>query len=242
MTDAPVQVEATGETVGEARWAALHELERRYPALDRTAVEFVVLSEGQRGLLGVGYEPARVIATLSGEPPAEAAPAPREVESNPDDSPAAARIRALMGQAVDGLGLDASVRLAESEERVTVTVTGDDLGLFIGRHGHTIDAVQYLANAIVHRHEETAVEVVVDAQGYRARRERTLRDVAARAAADAIRTLVEDSMVGLRRLIASFDREATPYHCSPWPEYAPRFTDYAHLARLKEWLLAGESE
>ena len=188
MTDAPVQVEATGETVGEARWAALHELERRYPTLDRTAVEFVVLSEGQRGLLGVGYEPARVIATLSGEPPAEAAPAPREVESNPGDSPAAARIRALMGQVVDGLGLDASVRLAESEERVTVTVTGDDLGLFIGRHGHTIDAVQYLANAIVHRHEETAVEVVVDAQGYRARRERTLRDVAARAAADAIRT------------------------------------------------------
>ena len=66
MTEPPVQVEATGETVGEARWAALHELERRYPALDRTAVEFVVLSEGQRGLLGVGYEPARVIASLSG--------------------------------------------------------------------------------------------------------------------------------------------------------------------------------
>ena len=76
MTEPPVQVEATGETVGEARWAALHELERRYPALDRTAVEFVVLSEGQRGLLGVGYEPARVIATLSGAPP-DAAPAPR---------------------------------------------------------------------------------------------------------------------------------------------------------------------
>ncbi len=188
MTEPPVQVEATGETVGEARWAALHELERRYPALDRTAVEFLVLSEGQRGLLGVGYEPARVIATLSGEPPAGPAPAVREAEPHPEDSPAASRVRALLAQVVDGLGLDASVRVAESREQVAVTVTGDDLGLLIGRHGHTIDAVQYLANAIVHRHEEEPVEVVVDAQGYRARRERTLRDVAARAAVDAIRT------------------------------------------------------
>jgi spoIIIJ-associated protein len=189
MTESPVQVEATGETVGEARWAALHELERRYPALDRTAVEFVVLSEGQRGLLGVGYEPARVIATLSGEPPAgAAAPAARPAEVHPGDSGAAARVRALLSHVVDGLGLDAAVQVAESEERVTVTVTGDDLGLLIGRHGHTIDAVQYLANAIVHRHEEEPVDVVVDAQGYRARRERTLRDAAARAAADVIRT------------------------------------------------------
>ena len=147
-----------------------------------------MLSEGQRGLLGVGYEPARVIATLSGEPPAGAAPAARAPEHHPGDSPAAARVRALLGQVVDGLGLDAAVQVAESEERVTATVTGDDLGLLIGRHGHTIDAVQYLANAIVHRHEEDPVEVVVDAQGYRARRERTLRDVAARAAADVIRT------------------------------------------------------
>ena len=188
MTDPAVQVEATGETVGEARWAALHELERRYPALDRTAVEFVVLSEGQRGLLGVGYEPARVIATLSGAPPQSAAPARAVVESHPEDSPAAARVRALMAQVVDGLGLDASVTVVESDAGVAATVTGDDLGLLIGRHGHTIDAVQYLANAIVHRHEEAAADVVIDAQGYRARRERTLRDVAARAAADAIRT------------------------------------------------------
>jgi spoIIIJ-associated protein len=188
MTEPPVQVEATGETVGEARWAALHELERRYPALDRTAVEFVVLSEGQRGLLGVGYEPARVIATLSGAPP-EPAPARAVAEPpHPEDSPAAARVRALMAHVVDGLGLDASVSVVESGDSVAATVTGEDLGLLIGRHGHTIDAVQYLANAIVHRHEEASVDVVIDAQGYRARRERTLRDVAARAAADAIRT------------------------------------------------------
>ena len=51
MTD--VTVEATGETVGEAKWAALRELELRHPGLDKTAVQFEVVSEGERGLLGV---------------------------------------------------------------------------------------------------------------------------------------------------------------------------------------------
>ena len=68
-----LSVEATGETVGEAKWAALRELERLNPGLDKGAVEFQVVAEGERGLLGVGYTPARVVAirfsTTSPEPP-----------------------------------------------------------------------------------------------------------------------------------------------------------------------------
>jgi len=64
---------------------------------------------------------------------------------------------------------------------VTVTCTGADLGLFIGKHGQTIDAIQYLANAIV-RTEGGTHEVVVDAAGYRARRTKTLETVARRSA------------------------------------------------------------
>ena len=60
-----LQVEATGETVGEAKWAALRELEKQQPGLDKSAVRFQVVSEGERGLLGVGYAPARVVATVS---------------------------------------------------------------------------------------------------------------------------------------------------------------------------------
>ena len=62
--DAELQVEATGETVGEAKWNALRELEQRAPGLDKGAVRFEVVSEGERGLLGVGYAPARVIASV----------------------------------------------------------------------------------------------------------------------------------------------------------------------------------
>ena len=61
-------VEATGETVGEAKWAALRELELRYPGLDKSAVRFEVISEGERGLLGVGFSPARVLAQLPAPP------------------------------------------------------------------------------------------------------------------------------------------------------------------------------
>ena len=59
-----LRVEATGETVGEAKWQALRELERLRPDLDKAAVRFQVVSEGERGLLGVGYAPARVVAVV----------------------------------------------------------------------------------------------------------------------------------------------------------------------------------
>ena len=55
-----VTVEATGETVGEAKWTALRDLELRHPGLDKSAVRFEVVAEGERGLLGVGYEPAAI--------------------------------------------------------------------------------------------------------------------------------------------------------------------------------------
>ena len=181
MSEGPVRVEATGDTVGEARWAALHELERQHPGLDREAVEFQVVSEGARGLLGVGYEPARVIAVLADVPP-PAAEAPVL-----DEGPAAARVRELLDHVLDACGIPGRIRIEEAEGAVRATVTGPDLGLLIGRHGQTIDALQYLANAMMHRRGE-AVEVTLDAQGYRERRERSLHETALKAAAEARRT------------------------------------------------------
>jgi spoIIIJ-associated protein len=185
MTDEPVQVEATGDTVGEARWAALHELERRFPGLNRDGVEFQVVSEGARGLLGVGYEPARVVALLHERPD----PAERPVPAAPakDESPAARRLRELMERVLDATGVHGQVVVDQRDGELVATVTGDDLGILIGRHGQTIDALQYLANAVMHRRGED-VEVVVDAQGYRERRAKMLHDVAVKAAAEAKRT------------------------------------------------------
>lgn len=187
MSGGPVRVEASGDTVGEARWAALHELERRYPGLDRAAVEFQVVSEGARGLLGVGYEPAQVVAVLS-DPPHAAAPTAVPAEPAPaDESAAARRLRELMEQVLSAVGIPARMRIDQNDRELVATVAGDDLGILIGRHGQTIDALQYLANAVMHRKGED-VEVVIDAQGYRERRARMLHDVAIKAAAEARRT------------------------------------------------------
>jgi spoIIIJ-associated protein len=174
---AALTAEATGETVGEAKWGALRELERRHPGLDKAAVQFEVLAEGERGILGVGYEPARVIAHL----PAEAAEAAAATEA--DEAGQIAESRALVAQIVAALGVDAEVDAREEQEAIVVTCSGPDVGLLIGRHGQTIDAMQYLLNAIGWRmHGEERKEVTVDAAGYRARRKATLEALALRGA------------------------------------------------------------
>jgi spoIIIJ-associated protein len=180
MTEAAqLTAEATGETVGEAKWAALRELERRHPGLDKAAVQFEVVAEGERGILGVGYEPARVVAHL----PAEAAEAAAAAVVEAGDGGQAADARALVAQILSTLGVDADVDAREQSEAIVVTCSGPDVGLLIGRHGQTIDAIQYLLNAVGWRtYGEERREVVVDAADYRARRQATLEALALRVA------------------------------------------------------------
>ena len=166
-----ITVEAIGETVGEAKWAALRELEQLVPGLDRESVEFQVVSEGERGLLGVGFTPAQVIASASRQ----------EQATTPDSSEEAETAREFVLRVASAIGASVKASVSERDDSVTVTVTGADLGLFIGKHGQTIDAIQYLANAIA-RTEGGAHAVVVDAAGYRARRTATLETVARRTA------------------------------------------------------------
>ena len=180
-----VSVEATGETVGEAKWAALRELERRRPGLDKSSVRFQVVSEGERGLLGVGYEPARVVASCDddGTAAVPAASVPRAGESAD-----AAQLREIVDRIAREIGVRCSIDIVEMDEEIRVTCTGGELGLLIGRHGQTIDAIQYLANAILFRGREDRKPVVVDAAGYRGRRQATLDALALRLAEQAAAT------------------------------------------------------
>jgi spoIIIJ-associated protein len=167
-------VEATGETVGEAKWAALRELERLNPAIDKASVRFEVVTEGERGLLGVGYAPARVIATaeaLSGEQPA-----------SHDETDVASDVRSLMERIVYELGVRCNVEVREDEAGLRVECRGGDVGALIGRFGQTIDAIQYLVNAIVAKRGGERVEVTIDAEGYRERRREMLERLAVRSA------------------------------------------------------------
>ncbi len=178
-----LQVEATGETVGEAKWSALRELEKLQPGIDKAAVRFQVITEGERGLLGVGYAPARVIASVETAAEAPVADAPSPV----DESDEAGEVREVLDRIVAAIGVRARIEIQQDEELLTATFVGRELGLLIGKHGQTIDALQYLANAIVWRNRgDERIPVVVDAAGYRARRQATLDALATRSAEQAV--------------------------------------------------------
>jgi spoIIIJ-associated protein len=93
----------------------------------------------------------------------------------------------FLEEIVDALGLDAEVEVEEADGVLTGYVTGPELGLFIGRRGQTIDAVQHLAQRIVFRGGPVKARVAIDADGYRERRAEQLRDDADDAAEEALR-------------------------------------------------------
>jgi spoIIIJ-associated protein len=172
------QVESTGETVGEAKWAALRELEKLYPGLDKSAVQFQILSEGERGLLGVGFSPARVLAVVE-EEPVRAGPVP--------EGELPALVTEVLERITSGLGLQCRIDIAEDDGTLVASCTGSDLGRLIGKHGHTIDAIQYVVNAIASRRfGDERMPVVVDAAGYRDRRRAALSALAERSARRAL--------------------------------------------------------
>jgi spoIIIJ-associated protein len=98
-------------------------------------------------------------------------------------------IRELLEHVVEALGLQGTVEVSGDGETITGTVHGEQMGLFIGRHGQTIDAVQHLAHraSLAASAEEPAPRVVVDAEGYRARRSEALHRQADDAADEAVR-------------------------------------------------------
>jgi spoIIIJ-associated protein len=94
----------------------------------------------------------------------------------------------LLEEVVEGLGLDAEIEVDEGSGVLGGRITGEDVGLFIGRRGQTIDAVQHLAQRIVFPGGPSPVRVVIDADGYRERRSELLRADADDAAEEALRS------------------------------------------------------
>jgi spoIIIJ-associated protein len=110
-----------------------------------------------------------------------------ELEPDEDLEPAEA-LEELLEEIADRLRLDVDIEVSESDGVLTGIVDGEDVGLFIGRHGQTIDAVQHLAQRIVFPDGPTSVRVVIDANGYRERRAQALRAEADDAAEQALRS------------------------------------------------------
>lgn len=163
--------EGRGANLGEAKWNAVKELERRFPGLTAEAVEFEVLDDTDAS--------AHVTAQVD---VAAWEAASRELPDDPVE-----RVRGVVAAVVAALGLEASVDAEETDEEIRVTVNGEDLGRLIGRHGALIDSLQHLAWRAAHQERDDRKAVVVDAAGYRKRREEALQRQADRAVSEAIR-------------------------------------------------------
>ncbi|CAA9555458.1 MAG: RNA-binding protein Jag [uncultured Thermoleophilia bacterium] len=117
----------------------------------------------------------------------------------------------LLDRVADALDLDCEIEVVEEDGELRGTLHGADLGLFIGRHGQTIDAVQHLAQRMLAAAAGEPRRVVIDAEGYRARRQEALERQADEAADEAVRTgspVTLDAMTAPeRRLVHEYLRD-----------------------------------
>jgi spoIIIJ-associated protein len=179
-----VTIEAQAPTVEEALARGLEEL-----SADRDEVEVEVLREGSRGVLGLGAKEALVRLTLipEGEESEEEGSEVDKEEYSQERLEGVAQ--AVLEELLDRMQVKAQViirRDMDSAEEdtppVVLDVLGDDLGVLIGRRGETLAALQYITRLIVSREMQRWVNLVVDVERYKVRREQTLRQLAVRMA------------------------------------------------------------
>lgn len=159
-------VEATGASVEEAE-----ERVRAQAALERNEkiVQMEVLSQPTRGLFGViGSDGARVRLHIEKDQTLE--------------------ITSLLKEWLERLGIVAEFKTGMEEEEFRINLTGKDVGILIGKYGKTLDALQYLLNIVFNRGNEQKLKIGLDVEGYRSNREKTLKNIARRAAIKVLNT------------------------------------------------------
>lgn len=158
----------TAKTVEEAVALAVTEL----GAPSAQDIEYVVVEEPKSGFLGIGARPAKIKATyvVKGEYLA----------------------LEFIKKLVADMQLDATVELKDGNNSdKLITIDGENVGILIGHHGETLDSLQYLASLAANLKEEGVkrdyVKISIDVEGYRAKREQTLRQLARRMADKVLR-------------------------------------------------------
>jgi spoIIIJ-associated protein len=159
------EVTVTAATVDEAVQSALQQL-----GVSKNRVEIVVLDEGKKGLFGIfGHKPAVVKAILKKDPIEEA--------------------ELFLKKVIQQMGVNAAtIEKQQHGKQVTFMITGEQVGLLIGKHGQTLSSLQLLTQLVANRYAEEYVSIVVDAENYRERREKTLIQLAQKLAEKAVKT------------------------------------------------------
>ena len=174
-------VEKTGKTIEEALESALSELK-----LPAERVNYQVLEEPSKGLFGlIGGRMARIGVTVK----------PLEPE---------AVAREFLLQVCESMGLEIEVEQVVRDDHMVFNISGENLGVLIGKHGQTLDALQYLTSLAANRDAEEKIRVILDVEQYRQRRAETLTRLAQRMAGNVKRsgqTIVLEPMTPSERKI-----------------------------------------
>jgi spoIIIJ-associated protein len=159
MTGKLTVTEKTGKTIEEAIEMALAELE-----VSRDRIDYEVLEVPSKGLFGfIGSKQARVKVTVRPIDPVEEA-------------------GQFLEKTFKAMKLDVAMEKMTHEDHVVINLRGDDLGVLIGKHGQTLDALQYLTNLAANRDAEDRSRIILDVEDYRKRRAETLSRLAMRLA------------------------------------------------------------
>ena len=152
-------VEATGRTTDDAVAAALRELREFKPDITAVDVEVELLESARSGFLGIGRTDAKVRVTY---------------ELDPLDS-----AKNFLSGLLEHIGVNGVVDGEMTEEGViALNVSGENMGVVIGRRGDTLDALQYITSIVVNRSEKEHIRVTVDTENYRKKREESLEALA----------------------------------------------------------------
>jgi len=217
-----------GKTVEEARMKASEAF-----GVSESEISFTVLEEPKKGFLGImkgearveavydsaepaAYEPApaaaakEIVTETVSETPAEAVSEVPKTEKKFDGSKAEAAVEYILN-IFDKMGVKAEYTYEETEDGVIINLNSDDTSFIIGRRGENLDAIQYLASMFCNRIDDEYYRVVLDSNGYREKRKKTLEDLAKKIAKNVLRsgrsTVLEPMNPYERRIIHSMISE-----------------------------------
>lgn len=165
--------EFTAKTVSDAITDACQEFG---VTSDRLAYE--VIQEESAGFLGIGSKPATIKAAIKMEEEVKAVEAPKkEKEASASFEEIA---KAFLRDVFEAMKMEVAIvaKFNEEERNLDIELSGDDMGMLIGKRGATLDSLQYLVSLVVNKSTEDYVRVKVDTENYRERRKETLENLA----------------------------------------------------------------
>lgn len=156
------KLEKTGKNVEEAKAAAALEL-----GVSEDELSIEILENATSGFFGIAAKPCKILAWVNETPQS--------------------RAEKFLEKIIPLMGVDAKIDIRESIDALDIEISGENMGLIIGRRGETLDALQYLTSIVVNKDKEEYTRVTIDTEGYRKKRTEVLEKLAHKVAEKVIR-------------------------------------------------------